>query len=196
MKTYVFYGDSVTDCDHNYDLEELGDGYVRSVAGYLGFGYGEVRVQNLGQDGLTSSGLRARLAGQAAPNADVYTVLIGINDLYVDGGISPEQYRRNLDEIVRSIRSGHPDSELVLMEPFVFDSYPASSDWKDTLDMMTHVLSEEAREEHVHFLPLREKLTREAEILGEAAVTEDGIHPTRDGHEVIAKTLLKLLQTF
>ncbi len=196
MKTYVFYGDSVTDCDHQYDTEELGDGYVRSVAGYLGFGYGEVRVQNLGQDGLTSSGLRARLAEHAAPDADVYTILIGINDLFVSGGISRDAYRRNIGDIVRSIRSGHPDSELVLMEPFVFNSYPASTDWKDTLDMMTLVLTEAANAEHVHFLPLREKLAREAEILGEEAVTEDGIHPTRDGHEVIAKTLLKLLQTF
>ncbi len=196
MKTYVFYGDSVTGCDHHYDMEELGDGYVRSVAGYLGFGYGEARVQNLGQDGLTSSGLRARLAGHASPDADVYTVLIGINDLYVDGGISEDMYRRNISGIVRSIRSGHPDAELVLMEPFVFNSYPDSADWKDTLDMMTHVLTDAANEEHVHFLPLRERLAREANILGEDAVTEDGIHPTADGHEVIAKTLLKLLRTF
>ena len=114
----------------------------------------------------------------------------------MDGGISEDMYRRNISGIVRSIRSGHPDAELVLMEPFVFNSYPDSADWKDTLDMMTHVLTDAANEEHVHFLPLRERLAREANILGEDAVTEDGIHPTADGHEVIAKTLLKLLRTF
>ena len=82
MKEYVFLGDSITDCDHIYDPEGLGDGYVRFIASELACASN--RFINLGYDGFTVSALK-RVWKMKAPslNPTCITVLIGINDIAI-----------------------------------------------------------------------------------------------------------------
>lgn len=198
MKHYLFLGDSITDCDHRYDTEGLGDGYVRAAAGWLGYAGGRSRITNLGEDGLTSAGLLRKIKETDLPRADVVSILIGINDLWMQRPRDPAAYagyyRENIREILAHVRAAKPET-ILLMEPFVFDRYPESGNWKPFLTAMSEVLGEEAAEnEDTHFLPLSDALAREAAILGDDALSSDGIHPEQAGHEVIAKAYVKMLR--
>ena len=56
MKEYIFLGDSITDCDHIYDPDGLGNGYVHFIADKLVSN--QNRILNLGYDGFTISALK------------------------------------------------------------------------------------------------------------------------------------------
>lgn len=198
VKHYLFLGDSITDCDHKYDTEGLGDGYVRIAAGWLGLASGSARITNLGEDGLTSAGLLRRIRSAKIPKADVVSVLIGINDLWMqhpDDTVSfREYYRANINGITDEIRMTSP-KHIIFMEPFVFASFPESRAWQPYLDIMSNEMKRLAQEnDNLSFLALADPLRREAEILGEDALTRDGIHPEQAGHETIAKQYTKLLR--
>lgn len=198
MKHYLFLGDSITDCDHRYDTEGLGDGYVRIAAGWLGYASGDASVTNLGEDGLTSAGLLRKIKAVPIPHADVVSVLIGVNDLWMlhpsDPAAHRTYYRDNINAIVDEIRAASP-GHIVLMEPFVFNTWPESAAWQPFLKEMSYVLKENAAEnEDISFLPLADRLARESEILGDAAMSKDGIHPEPAGHETIAKQYAKLIK--
>lgn len=58
MKKFLFLGDSITDCYHSFDTDNLGEGYVRMIAETLGYGFGKAIVRNLGYDGFTMPALK------------------------------------------------------------------------------------------------------------------------------------------
>ena len=95
MKTLLFLGDSITDCNHYFDPENLGYGYVRSISAKLtqkNTPDNQYQVLNKGNDGFTVPAL-SRLWSRSCLNLkpDFITILIGINDLAVikNTGITP-----------------------------------------------------------------------------------------------------------
>ena len=113
MKTLLFLGDSITDCNHYFDPGNLGYGYVRMISEKItqkNTPDSNDQVLNKGNDGFTVSALR-RLWKRSCLNLnpDFITILIGINDLAVinNTGITPsvglaefrEQYQALIEEI-------------------------------------------------------------------------------------------------
>ena len=124
MKTLLFLGDSITDCYHNYDTDNLGEGYVRMIAETLGYGFGKVKVINKGVDGLTLSGLdRLWKRDGASLNPDIITILIGINDIGMikNTGLDPvfalKEFKMNYQLLISQIREQY-QVPIVLMEPY------------------------------------------------------------------------------
>ena len=54
MKTLLFLGDSITDCGHSFDPENLGNGYVRIIAENFSVQKDDVKILNKGIDGFTN----------------------------------------------------------------------------------------------------------------------------------------------
>ncbi|MBR5488179.1 MAG: lipase, partial [Firmicutes bacterium] len=81
MKNLLFLGDSITDCNHYFDPDNLGYGYVRMISYKLKTPDKNYQVFNKGNDGFTVSALR-RLWKRSCLNLkpDFITILIGIND--------------------------------------------------------------------------------------------------------------------
>ena len=48
IKEFLFLVDSITDCDHSFDPQNLGEGYVRILAKELGHFDGTVNMRNMG----------------------------------------------------------------------------------------------------------------------------------------------------
>ena len=193
MKDLLFLGDSITDCNHYFDPENLGQGYVRMISDQINTPDKVYQVLNKGNDGFTVPAVR-RLWKRSCLNLqpDFITILIGINDLAVmrNTGITAsvgladfrEQYQTLIDDIRMMT-----DCPILLMEPFIFP-YPAEySTWEPELHAMSEIIQDIASKNQVTFLPLWENLLLEAKKYGYSEVTIDGIHLTKYGHQLIAE---------
>lgn len=196
MKQLLFLGDSITDCNHYFDPENLGHGYVRMISEQINTPDKNYQVRNMGNDGFTVPALR-RLWKRSCLHLqpDFITILIGINDLAAikNTGITPsvglshfrEEYQALLEEI-RIIT----DCPILLMEPFIFPHPAEYLLWKEDLKTMNDIIKELADANGLSWLSLWDSLTLASKENGLSAMTTDGIHLTAAGHELLASRWL------
>lgn len=214
-KDLLFLGDSITDCYHSFDPDNLGDGYVRIIAEQLDDKFGIIKVTNMGYDGFTLSALKRLWNRITAPNTDgapyasgirhsneitnfkpeFITILIGINDIGVikNTGADPEfalkEFQIGYQTLIEQIKET-TDCPILLMEPFIFP-YPAEyAAWESDLHKMNNIIENIAENYHIAYLPLWEKLKEAANKYGYNGITIDGIHLTREGHRILADSWL------
>ena len=201
MQSYLFLGDSITDCNHSFDPENLGYGYVRMIHEALQASGQPYQVINKGNDGFTVSSVR-RLWNQFCKDLspDFITILVGINDLSVilenqltlSAALSDfqDRYTALLQEIRKTT-----DCPIVLMEPFIFP-YPAVfATWEAPLRAMGERIQTIANMHGADFLPLSDLLLEAGQAERYSAITTDGIHLTKEGHRLVANQWLTHLQT-
>lgn len=192
MKTLLFLGDSITDCGHCFEPENLGDGYVRRIADKFSNQKETVRILNKGMDGFTVSAV-SRLWKRSCLGIkpDFITLLVGINDLAIlqntgmDLAYGLKAFEKNYESLLEDIRL-ITDCPLLLMEPFLFPCPAEFSAWEPHLKEMCRIIEHIAYSYHVGFLPLLEKLKSAASARGYAHITTDGIHLTGEGHQILA----------
>ena len=192
MKTLLFLGDSITDCNHYFDPENLGYGYVRMIEKQINTPDKNYQVQNFGNDGFTVPALR-RLWQRKGLNLkpDFITILIGINDLAVikNTGITPSvglaQFREQYYALIEDIRV-IADCPILLMEPFIFPHPAEYASWEPELHQMNKLIRQLAFDNGLFFLPLWEDLLSTAQKEGVSEITTDGIHLTAKGHKILA----------
>ena len=192
MKKLLFLGDSITDCSHSFEPENLGCGYVRMISDKLNTPDKRYRVINKGNDGFTVPAVR-RLWKRSCLSLqpDFITILIGINDLAVikNTGITPAvglaDFRGQYQALIDDIRM-MTDCPILLMEPFIFP-YPAEyKSWEPELHKMSTIIQEIAAFNGLDFLPLWETLYQTAKKEGYSRITTDGIHLTSAGHQLLS----------
>lgn len=199
MKTLLFLGDSITDCGHCFDPENLGQGYVRMIAKELSDRTGAVTIQNKGIDGFTVPAVnRLWKKSCLCIRPDLITILIGINDLAVlkNTGMDLEYglkvFEKNYESLLEDIRR-MTDCPVLLMEPFIFPHPQEFSAWETDLREMCRSIERIASSHDAKFLPLWDTLKASAQAQGYPAITTDGIHLTGKGHKIIADAWLDLL---
>lgn len=186
-ETVVFFGDSVTDCRHRQDPDQLGQGYVRMLAeGALQ----DRRVSNAGISGNRVVDLQHRLAEDVlAERPDVVSIMIGVNDTWRrfdrDDPTSTEAYEAGYRDLVaRVLESG---ARLVLAEPFVVPvTDEQETAWRDDLDPRIAVVHRIGSEIGAVVVPTDRELNRLAAGQGAQTLAADGVHPTPAGHQAIA----------
>lgn len=192
MKQLLFLGDSITDCNHYFDPENLGQGYVRMISEQINTPDKNYQVRNMGNDGFTVPALR-RLWKRSCLHLqpDFITILIGINDLAVikNTGITPSvglsQFREEYQALLEEIRI-ITDCPILLMEPFIFPRPAEYLLWEEELSSMNHIIKGLADANGLSHLPLWDALKTASKELGLSAMTTDGIHLTAAGHKIIS----------
>ncbi len=192
MKTLLFLGDSITDCNHSFEPENLGFGYVRKISEKLNTSDNGYKFINKGNDGFTVPAVR-RLWKHSCLSLkpDYITILIGINDLAViqNTGITPSvgltHFRDEYQNLIDDIRLTN-DCPILLMEPFLFPQPAEYITWFEELKRMSNIIQSLAEINHLQFLPLWDELISETKKQGISAITTDGIHLTPEGHELLA----------
>ena len=197
MKTLLFLGDSITDCNHYFDPENLGYGYVRMISEQINTPDINYQVLNKGNDGFTVPSVR-RLWKRSCLNLkpDFITILIGINDLAVikNTGITPSvglaEFREQYQALIDDIRM-MTDCPILLMEPFIFPWPAEYAAWEDELHTLSNIIQGLAVKNNLSFLPLWDELRSAAKSEGYSEITTDGIHLTPNGHKLIASKWLE-----
>ena len=192
----VFIGDSVTDCGR-LNLPPFGDGYVREIS-RSGRLPGE--IINVGTSGHRLVDLQARWDTDViAHHPSRVSVAIGINDTwrrYDDNDpTSVEDFERNYREVLdRTLSHGSP--KLVLCEPFLLHVQPEMATWREDLDPKIAVVHQLAREYKTALVPFDAHFTALALTRPMSELAEDGIHPSVEGHEIMAKLWLDTVEAF
>lgn len=187
MADYLFLGDSITDADHLFEPSGLGTGFVSMIAKDPRM-QGQ-RVKNMGHDGFTLERIHRMLLRDGIPPADVITILAGVNDIpvevYTQRNRIPEEFTFCCQEIL-SFLSRKTDAELVVIEPFLFDSPAEYRNWHPYVEEESRILRQETEKFHARFISTDHLLRRRAEEEGFSAITVDGIHLTCRGNRILA----------
>lgn len=199
MKHFLFLGDSITDCGHSFDPENLGNGYVRMIHGYFREQHEPVHLENMGVDGFTIPAVN-RLWNLfcSDSNPDLITLLVGINDLAVakntgkDTELAMLEFQHQYESLIRQIQK-ETTCPILLMEPFIFPWPAMFASWEEDVKKMNTIIAEIAGKYHLQYLPLWEPLSNAASKYGYDAITLDGVHLTNMGHQIIADLWIQFL---
>jgi acyl-CoA thioesterase-1 len=143
----------------------------------------DYRVVNAGVSGDTSAGGLRRLDWLLRLPVAVLVVELGANDML--RGLGVEQLRRNLDRILERTAATHPDARFVVAGMRAAPNL--GRDYVEAFDATYPALAEAHDAALVPFL-LEDVAARPE--LNQA----DGIHPTAEGHALIAERIWPVLR--
>lgn len=189
----LFAGDSVTDCGRREDPRGLGDGYVSVIADQLS-PYGAT-VGNVGISGDRVVDLARRWSGDVLTSeAQVLSILVGINDTWrrfdSNDPTTAESFEAGYRELLSQAR---PHFErIVLVQPFLLPVTDDQQDWAGDLQEKQEAVARLAAEFGATLVPAHDRLNALAgERGGNAALADDGVHPTSLGHAELAAIWLE-----
>ena len=188
----LFQGDSITDAgSYGKEYPEL-TGYTKLVAEMLGEGH---QYFNRGVSGNRSLGVLDRYdCDIKAVNPDVMTLLIGINDVWrrFDAGLymSAEAYGNCVREILAKFKADFPSAKLIIMEPYLVDN-AAKEYFRPALSEFIAEIRRIAVEFADGYIPLDGLFAKEAMSVPYVELSEDGVHPSLKGQEMIARYLVE-----
>ena len=177
----VFLGTSLTE---GLGLEHPGVEAWPARIGELADSAGlTVETVNAGLGGETSAGLLRRLDWVMQGSPDIVVIETGANDGL--RGLPVAQLEENLGEILGRLRTGHPEVRVAVVQ---MEAPPnMGADYTDAFRMVYHRV---AAEHGFLLLPfLLESVAGQAE-LNQA----DGIHPTAEGHWIMARDVWPTLE--
>lgn len=176
--TVLFFGDSIT-AGYGLDPEMAFPALIQQRADSLGL---ELRVVNAGVSGETSAGGLARVDWILRSRVDVFVLELGGNDAL--RGIPPSATYDNLRGIVERVRANAPGTTVLLTG---MEAPPNMG--PDYTGEFRRVYSRLAEEFDLPFMPFVLEGVGGIPELNQA----DGIHPTAEGHRIIAGNLWPFL---
>jgi len=181
VHTIVFFGDSLT---AGYGLADpANESYPSILQRKIDDARLAWRVVNAGLSGDTTAGGVRRVDWVLRQSADIFVVALGANDGL--RGVDPAVTRANLDQILARVHERNPRAKLVVAGM----QMPPEMGMNFT-QQFAAVFSSVAEKNHATLVPF---------ILdgvgGRAEFNQpDRIHPTAEGHALIAETLWKTLR--
>ena len=201
----VFIGYSVTDCgrlrpEGGGSRGALGQGYVAEVDDLLRTVYPKrpVRVTNMGVSGDTVKDLARRWDSDViALEPDWLAVFIGINDVWRQFGVGPRSDAVMPDdfELIYEmlIRRTLPQLKgLVLMTPYYVQDDRADP-MRRRMDAYGLIVKELARRHEVVLVDTQAAVDRMLRRTEYKVIAPDRVHPTEDGHRLLAYTFVRAL---
>lgn len=179
-KNILFFGNSLT-AGYGLESQDLAfPGIIQQRIDSLTLPY---RVINGGLSGETSAAGRERIDWLLREKIDIFVLELGANDGL--RGIPTEETNKNLQEIVDKVKTKYPDCKLVLTGMMVPPSM--GGDYGKAFTAIFPALAEKNNMAFVPFLL--------ADVAGETALNQqDGIHPTEEGHQILANHVWEVLE--
>jgi lysophospholipase L1-like esterase len=198
----MFIGDSVTDCGRTRPVgagsrAALGSGYVAVVDSLLAASPGNpaIQVTNMGISGNTVRDLAGRWERDVLSlKPDWLSVNIGINEVWrqFDGGngaaiVLPDEFKRTYDRLVSS---SLPRLEgLVLMSPCYVQSLRTDA-MRARVDEYVAIVRDLAAKHGVTFVDVQAAIDAALGGTTYASLAQDRVHPTAEGHRILARAFL------
>jgi len=179
-KVIVFFGNSLT-AGYGIDISEAFPAIIQGIVDSLNLQY---QVINAGLSGETTASGSSRIEWVLNNKIDIFILELGANDGL--RGIPTSETRKNLNEIIQKVRDKNPEVKIVLagmqVPPNMGPEY--SADFKS-------IFTEIAASSNAALIPfLLENVGGEPELN-----LDDGIHPTPEGHKIVAKNVWTVLKS-
>lgn len=177
-KTVLFYGDSLT-AGYGLDPDEGYPALIQKKIDAAGLPW---RVVNAGLSGETTAGGLRRLDWILRQKIDVFVLELGGNDGL--RGIAPDVTRENLQAMIDRIRAKYPDVTIVIAGMQI-----PTNMGPDFAEAFARIFPEVAEKNRAVLIPFL--------LEGVGGIPElnlpDGIHPTAEGHRIVAETVWRHL---
>jgi len=178
-KTIVFFGNSLT-AGYGLSTSQAFPALIQRKIDSLDLPY---RVINAGVSGETSSGGETRIDWVLRQPADIFVLELGANDGL--RGIPLSETRKNLQVIIDKVKAKNKDTKLLFagmqIPPNMGEEYTTA---------FRNIYTELAARNSMALVPFLLE-----GVGGEPALNqEDGIHPTAEGHIIVAENLWHELQ--
>jgi acyl-CoA thioesterase-1 len=178
-KTIVFFGNSLT-AGYGLSPSQAFPAVIQKKIDSLGLPY---QVINAGVSGETSSGGKTRIDWILKQPVDIFVLELGANDGL--RGIPLSATRKNLQEIVDKVKTKNPATKLV----FAGMQIPPNMGQTYTTEFK-NIYTELAEKNQMTLVPFLLE-----GVGGEPTLNqEDGIHPTVEGHRIVAANLWRELE--
>ena len=178
-KKIIFFGDSLTAGYGLDDVENAFPGIIQRNIDSLQLNY---TVVNSGVSGETSSGGKNRIDWVLNEKPAVFVLELGANDGL--RGVPLVETKRNLQFIIDAVRTKYPKTKIVLagmqIPPNMGQEYTAE---------FKSIFPDLAQKNDIVLVPFLLE-----NVGGIAGLNQsDGIHPTKEGHSILAKNVWTVL---
>lgn len=202
--TVLFYGDSITDASRDRENPwHMGHGYAKKVADIYNALYPESKVKffNRGVGGDRLSDLLERYDGDVLPvRPDFVSVLIGINDTWrrYDSGliVTADEFEKEYRYLLERLHLDFPESRIMMIEPFLLPTDKEKECYWEDLGPKIEIVKRLAVELADFYLSsgqvFEEEMGKGATLL---QLSEDGVHPTNEGHNCLAVKWLEIIDS-
>lgn len=178
-KVILFFGNSLT-AGYGLETDEAFPALIQQKLDSLNLDY---KVVNAGLSGETTASGMNRLEWVLNQNVDIFVLELGANDGL--RGIPLEETRKNLQEIINTVREKNPETKIVLAGMQI----PPNMG-QDYTSQFRNIFPELAEENDVFLIPfLLEDVAGIPELN-----QEDGIHPTIKGQKIVSENVWKILK--
>ncbi|MCA9436507.1 MAG: SGNH/GDSL hydrolase family protein [Candidatus Omnitrophica bacterium] len=196
-QTVLFQGDSITDAGRDRDDPKgLGKGYPSLLAPWISAAHPDRKIEflNRGNSGNRVVDLQERWDKDCLDlKPDWLSILIGVNDTWRrydrDDPTSVEDfeagYRKLLDRCHEKL-----ECQFVLLEPFLLNVSDKIWKMREDLDPKREAVRRIAEEYNTLFIPLDDLFQEASKHRDPAFWAADGVHPTPNGHALIAQAWL------
>lgn len=178
-KTILFFGDSLT-AGYGLTEEEAFPALVEKSLNQKGK---KVRVINSGLSGETSAGGLTRIDWVLRQPIDVFILELGANDGL--RGVPLEETKKNLQAIIDKVKTKNKNVKIVVAGMMV----PPNMG-KVYSDGFQKIFPEVAKKNNATLIPFLLEGVAGDEKLNQS----DGIHPTVEGHKIVAGNVGKVLE--
>ena len=190
----LFQGDSITDCDRDRsDPHDLGPGYPKLTAEILRNEYPDIEFEfiNLGISAEQTKDVLKRAETDIFDiKPDIMTILLGVNDTWHHIGdknwVPAERYESNYRAILETAKRA--GAKIIMLEQYVLQA-PDMDCFHPDIDEKIQITRKLAREYADAYIPLDGLFASACVEEGPLYWTEEGMHPTEAGHELIADYL-------
>ena len=194
-----FIGDSITDCGRReLAYTPLGDGYVHLIHDLLQAAYPELMLTiiNKGISGNTILDLKSRWRSDVLEiRPDWLFIFIGVNDVWRsfegnrEEAVALPEFTRTYRQLLKDALT-NADAQIRLVSPYLAEEDPQNP-FRNKLSQYQHAIDgigEEFDLPVVHLQPAFDwaMLSNPGNYW-----TNDRVHPTREGHMLIALTILR-----
>jgi len=179
-KTILFFGNSLT-AGYGIEPTDAFPALIQKKLDSTGLPY---TVINGGVSGETSAGGNQRIDFVLKQQAvDVFVLELGANDGL--RGTPLAETRKNLQSIIDKVKTRYPNAKLVIagmqLPPNLGQSYTSE---------FRNLFPELAKKNNMTLIPfLLENVAAQADLN-----LEDGIHPTAEGHKVVAENVWRAIK--
>ena len=178
-KTILFFGNSLT-AGYGLTPSEAFPALIQGKLDSLKLPY---KVINAGVSGETSSGGNSRIDWILRQPLDVFVLELGGNDGL--RGIPLSETKKNLQSIIDKVKAKNPTARLLIAGMQI----PPNMGQKYTTEFRS-VFPDLAKKNGVALLPFLLQGVGGEEKLNQ----QDGIHPTAEGHKIVAENVWKELE--
>ena len=217
MKTILFQGDSITDCNRSYEEKNgfwpklyyavnkrvpLGDGYPALVAAEMGEDF---RYVNKGVGGDRIVDVYGRIVKDIINiKPDYMSLLVGVNDVWrafdSNNGTGIKRFEKLYNIFLEEMNEYLPDTKLIIMGAFVLEGSATKNtpqqpgrykNFRREVEKVAAVTKELAEKYGHKYIDLQSAFDEAQKTIPASELAADGVHPTRKGHELIKNEWIK-----